>query len=90
VRGRTFEIHAQEGRFDHKGENMETFLKVLGTVALVAFILMFEAWLAMLLINYLFTSAVLTTVFGVAEIGFWRAWCLIFLANLFHQNYNKK
>lgn len=35
----------------------------------------------MLIINYLFTSSVLMTVFGVVKITFWRAFWLSFLTS---------
>ena len=55
------------------------FVAVVGLIAIVVGLSFLSAWFVMLMVNYLFTSAVLLTVFGVAKIGFWRAFVLTVL-----------
>jgi hypothetical protein len=52
---------------------------VLGVIALIVLFAFLGAYITLLIVNYLFTPAVLLTVFGVAKIGFWQA----FVLNLF-------
>jgi hypothetical protein len=65
---------------------MTTFLKVVGALVLIALLFLgvatLSAWFVMLLVNYLFTSAVLTAMFGVAKLTLWRAWCLTVLSGI--------
>jgi hypothetical protein len=52
---------------------------VLGVIALIVLFAFLGAYITLLIVNYLFTPAVLLTVFGVAKIGF----CQAFVLNLF-------
>jgi hypothetical protein len=49
---------------------------VLGVIALIVLFAFLGAYITLLIVNYLFTPAVLLTVFGVAKIGFWQAFVL--------------
>lgn len=65
---------------------MEMFLKFVGVFVLIALLVLgiatLSAWFVMLIVNYLFTPAVLTAVFGVAKLTLWRAWCLSLLSGI--------
>ena len=65
---------------------METLLRFVGVAVLLVLLVLalatLSAWFVMLLVNYLFTLAVLTAVFGVAKIGLWHAWCLTVLLGI--------
>jgi hypothetical protein len=47
-----------------------------------AFVILIMAWPTLILVNYLFTPSLLLSVFGVAKIGFWQAFCLNALGGL--------
>lgn len=49
---------------------------VIGALALGLSVGLLLAYPLMLMINYLFTPAVLTTVFGASQISFWKAYFL--------------
>ena len=67
------------------------FAAAVGLIAIVVGLSFLSAWFVMLMVNYLFTSAVLLTVFGVAKIGFWRAFVLTLLTGmLFKATVNSK
>jgi hypothetical protein len=51
----------------------------VGIITLVVLLSFFGAYITLLIVNYLFTPAVLLTVFGVPALGFWKA----FVLNLF-------
>lgn len=65
---------------------MTKFFAAIG--ALVFFVLLITglgllvAWPTSLLINYVFTPAVLTAVFGAAQIGVVKTWALTVVASL--------
>ena len=65
---------------------MEMFLKFVGVFVLIALLVLgiatLSAWFVMLIVNYLFTPAVLTAVFGVA-IAYAMA-CLVSQSTLGH------
>ena len=66
---------------------MEKFLAlvavVLGFIALLVGLGALMAIPTMYILNYLFSSAFLTLVFGVAKVGFWRAWVFNIFCGLF-------
>jgi len=64
---------------------METLVKVLGFVALLALLCVLGAYPTKWLINYLFAPGLLITVFGVAKISTVQA----FFLNLFFGFYIK-
>ena len=55
---------------------METFLKVIGFVALIFLTALVFTYPLMLLINYVFSSYFLALVFGVAKFTFWKTYAL--------------
>jgi len=57
-------------------------IAVLGVIALVALIAVVGGVITMYLFNYLFSTALLTFVFGVVKIGFWRAVAINFVTGL--------
>ena len=65
---------------------MDAFLKGVGIFVLFMLIFVavatFSAWFVMTMVNYLFTPALLTFVFGTAKIGFWQAWILSLLTGM--------
>ena len=66
---------------------MEKFLAVvaivLGFVALLVGLGALMAIPTVYILNYLFSSAFLMLVFGVAKVGFWRAWVFNIFCGLF-------
>ena len=62
---------------------METIVKGVGAILFVVAILGLVAAImalpTMLIVNYLFTSAVLLSVFGIPALTFWKAFWLTFL-----------
>jgi hypothetical protein len=53
-------------------------------ILVVAFITILITWPVMALINWLFLPSVLIALFGVAKLGFWQTWALLFIcASLF-------
>ena len=70
---------------------MEKFLAlvavVLGFTALLVGLGALMAIPTMYILNYLFSSAFLTLVFGVAKVGFWRSWVFNIFCGLFLKNY---
>ena len=48
-------------------------IAILGMIALVAIIAFAGGIITMYLFNYLFSTTLLTFVFGFAKIGFWRS-----------------
>jgi len=65
---------------------MEKFLKSVGigisALIIATLLATLSAWFVMLLINWLFTPTALMAVFGVAKIGFWKAWGISFLTSM--------
>jgi energy-converting hydrogenase Eha subunit H len=57
-------------------------LIILGSVALIALIALAGGIITTYLFNYLFSTTLLTFVFGVAKIGFWRAVTVNFLLGM--------
>jgi hypothetical protein len=53
---------------------MKILLTVLGFIALMLLVATAYAWFVMVLLNWLITPTLLTAIFGVAKVGFWRAW----------------
>ena len=70
---------------------MEKLLAITATlVGVIVLIVAFGALMAiptMYILNYLFSSAFLTLVFGVAKVGFWRSWVFNIFCGLFLKNY---
>lgn len=56
-------------------------LAVLGAVVLVVGLGLLFAYPLMCLTNYLFAASFLMTVFGIAKLTFWKAYCLSVLAS---------
>jgi hypothetical protein len=71
---------------------METFIKYISIAVVVLLLLLgittLFAWFVQLLVNYLFTPATLTAVFGMAKLTLWRAWCLSFLSSLLFKSFS--
>lgn len=65
---------------------METFLKILGAGILILLLVFglatLSAWFVMILVNYLFTPAMLMAIFGVAKLGLFKSWCLTLLLSI--------
>lgn len=59
-----------------------------GVFALIAILALIFAFPTMWAVNYLFTAALLTYVFGVPQIGFWQAIVLNFLTGWFFKSYS--
>jgi len=55
---------------------METFLKSIGTIALIFVLALILNYPLMWAVNYLFASSFLLAVFGVAELTFWKTYVL--------------
>ena len=66
-------------------------IAILGMAALVAIIALASGIITMYLFNYLFSTTLLTSVFGVAKIGFWRAVAINLVVGMFRGvTYNSK
>ena len=66
-------------------------IAVLGVFALIALIALAGGIITMYMFNYLFSTTLLTSVFGVAKIGFWRAVAINFVVGMFRGvTYNSK
>jgi hypothetical protein len=68
---------------------MEILLKVLGVLALVLIVGLALTYPIMLLINYVFDPVFLTAVFGIAQIGFWKTYCLTLVTGLLFRSSTK-
>ena len=71
---------------------MEKFIAAIVTAAIyfgfiIALIAIF-AFPVMWIVNYLFTSTVLLTVFGTSQITFWKAFWLLVLAGFLFKSTN--
>lgn len=66
---------------------MKKLLAITATlVGVIVLIVAFGALMAiptMYILNYLFSSAFLTLVFGVVKVGLWRAWVFNIFCGLF-------
>jgi len=67
---------------------MKYLLVALGIVALIVVIAVVIALPVMLIVNYLFAPAVLTAVFGVSQLTFWKAFWLAILTGLLFKSSN--
>ena len=65
-----------------------TILAVAGVVALVVLFGFLFAFPVMWLVNWLFTPAALTFVFGTAKLNVWQAWGLLVLSGLLFKSTN--
>ena len=66
-------------------------IAVLGVFALIALIALAGGIITMYMFNYLFSTTLLTSVFGVAKIGFWRAVAINLVVGMFRGGtYNSK
>jgi riboflavin transporter FmnP len=65
---------------------MEKVLEYVGIAVLVLLLAValatVSAWFVMVLVNYVFTIPIIFTVFGTAQLGFWKAWGLTVLASI--------
>jgi hypothetical protein len=69
-----------------------TLPTIVGGIVLVfvilALVTIIITWPVMWLINWLFLPSVLLALFGVAKIGFWQTWALLFICgSLFKSTY---
>jgi hypothetical protein len=67
-----------------KDMDFDTGLAAVSALILIGLLSFLGAYFTMLIVNYLFTTTVLLTLFGVAKIGFWRAFVLNLLFGFFH------
>jgi hypothetical protein len=58
------------------GKLIPVLVAFVGVFALISGLSLLLAYPTLWLINYLFTPAVLTSLFGVAQLGVWKAWAL--------------
>ena len=66
-------------------------IAVLGVFALIALIALAGGIITRYMFNYLFSTTLLTSVFGVAKIGFWRAVAINLVVGMFRGvTYNSK
>ena len=66
-------------------------IAVLGVVALIALIALAGGIITMYMFNYRVSTTLLTSVFGVAKIGFWRAVAINLVVGMFRGvTYNSK
>jgi hypothetical protein len=61
---------------------MENFLKVIGLIALIFVTALVFTYPVMWLMNYVFSSAFLLFVFGVAKLKFWHTYALSLVLGL--------
>lgn len=54
-------------------------MKLLGLILAYLALAPLFAWVDKLLINYIFSPQTLQVVFGVPQVGFWRAWAIVML-----------
>jgi hypothetical protein len=62
---------------------LTTVATVIGVLVLVFGLALLFAFPTMWAVNYLFSTSLLTTIFGVAKLNFWRALVLNFVVGWF-------
>lgn len=55
---------------------MDNFLKLVGAFVVIAGLSLLFAWPLMLIINYVFAPSLLLSIFGTAQITFWKTFAL--------------
>lgn len=72
------------------GKLLAGLVIAIGFIGLLFVLGLLFAYPVMWLVNYLFTPAVLTAVFGVAKISVWQAWALNLLSGFLFKSTSSK
>lgn len=67
---------------------METGIKIALGVGLLVGLCLLAGYPTMWIVNYLITPTLLTTVFGISALTFWKAFWLNFLASILFKSTN--
>ena len=68
---------------------MKELTQALGIVVLILLLSLIFTYPLMLMINYAFASSFLMTIFGVAQLGFWRTFVVLTVTSWMFKSYAK-
>ena len=67
---------------------MKELIQVIGAIVLILLVGLVFTYPLMLMINYVFASSFLTTVFGVPALGFWKTFFALTVTSWLFKNYS--
>lgn len=68
---------------------MKELTQALGVIVLILLISLISTYPLMLMINYVFASSFLETVFGVSALGFWKTFLALTVTSWMFKSYSK-
>jgi hypothetical protein len=66
---------------------MKELIQALGVIAMLLLVSLIVTFPLMLTINYVFASSFLVTVFGVAQLGFWKTFFALTVTSWLFKNH---